>query len=326
MFKLQLNRALIRVAISPREPLLVRSGDVSADPSRPDLECVRTRHDLLGDTVYIPGSSLKGVLRSHAERILRTLEMNCCDPLEQNKNPCHEEAKRPGEMDKGDYKKVRTALQYKQCCTACRTFGSTRLAGRAAFADAMPWDTRISDVDRIREAAARANATERRTGVAIDRKTGATKRGALFDLEVVTGGTFHAEITLRNYQLWQLGLLGFVLRDLDEGHVRLGSSKSRGMGLVSARITELTLQEIRRPGDTPQRLQGVGSLSGALGDYGLSPDDAAERPAELDHAAAHPFFHTWTTADASAAEAVFRACAGAPWEAAVSHFNNPRGG
>jgi CRISPR-associated protein Csm3 len=55
-------------------PLLIRSpAQGGLDPRRPDMEVVRTRA-VGGDPVpYVPGSSIKGVLRSRAARILHTV-------------------------------------------------------------------------------------------------------------------------------------------------------------------------------------------------------------------------------------------------------------
>ena len=71
MFAQQLNQIRLDLSLTPRAPLLVRTGRKGggADPTRPDLECVRTAWGG-ASSVYLPGSSLKGVMRSHAERLL----------------------------------------------------------------------------------------------------------------------------------------------------------------------------------------------------------------------------------------------------------------
>src|SRR5205085_1410850 len=63
----------IRLTITPVGPVLVKSGEEASDPRRPDMSFVRT---FSGGrrTVYLPGSSLKGVLRSHCERLARTAD------------------------------------------------------------------------------------------------------------------------------------------------------------------------------------------------------------------------------------------------------------
>ncbi len=269
MHKLTINRARIDFVFEPATPLLVKSGDKGAQllhPERPDLMCVRTRHggEFAEETVYVPGSSLKGVVRSSAERILRTLRQRCCDPMDQ-RSKCHREASRLGDQiarraePNGPHP---MAEVYRKLCLACRTFGSQAMASRAAFSDAYPTpDTRT-----------RANATETRNGVSIDRKTGGPSRGKLFDMEIVTGGHFASSIHMSNYELWQLALIGAVLRDIDDGFVRLGSAKSRGFGRVNLRITELLVDQV----GTARGPAGVSALRPDLREpYGLLETDAA---------------------------------------------------
>ena len=72
MHKRMVNQAIIEITISPVGPLLIKASDQGADPTKPDMEFVETYHE--GDrSVYLPGSSLKGAIRAHCERIVRTL-------------------------------------------------------------------------------------------------------------------------------------------------------------------------------------------------------------------------------------------------------------
>lgn len=247
MHRAQLNRGRVELQIEPLGPVLIRSGTVSVDPRRPDLEWVRTRHASGVETVYLPGSSLKGVLRAQAERILRSTERSCCDPLQQKHNRCQTRPDR----------KAEPAKVFSELCAACRTFGSLRAAGRMRFTDAYPWPLDAT-MDQAQQAVDAIGSLRSRTGVAIDRKTGATKRGALYDLEVLERGQFHAEISFVNIQLWQLRLLLFTLADLDEGFVRLGSGKSRGLGRVRCRVSSVTFDWLLNRAD--DELLGTGAL------------------------------------------------------------------
>ncbi len=60
MHKRLLNEAILSIAIEPHGPILIKAGDKGADPTLPDMEFVRTN-----GTPYLPGSSLKGVIRAH---------------------------------------------------------------------------------------------------------------------------------------------------------------------------------------------------------------------------------------------------------------------
>ena len=71
MHRVLLNRATIRLALRPAGPVLIKAGESGVDPSLPDMRFVRTHRDGV-EQVYFPGSSLKGAVRSHCERIART--------------------------------------------------------------------------------------------------------------------------------------------------------------------------------------------------------------------------------------------------------------
>lgn len=221
MHRYRLCSLSLEVLIQPNGPILVKSPhEGTVDPAIPDMSFVRTRSPLPnheGMTVYLPGSSLKGVLRSYCEGVGRALGLQppVCNPLknEREGNRCR------GEHETSD-------RQYRESCHICRLFGSTRLGGRIAIADAYPTEGTIAAM----------NATSNRTGVGIDRLLGSSHRGALYDFEVVEHGMFLAHIKVENFELLQIGLIALALRDLNEGHLRIGLGTSRGMGFVKAEV------------------------------------------------------------------------------------------
>jgi len=269
MHKAALNRARLDLRLIPAGPLCVKSGDQAIGllrPELPDLMCVRTRRNGR-HTVYVPGASLKGVVRSSAERVLRSLGLACCDPLSHT-GPCQRDASRLGDevARRGGEGPHPMAGVYRMVCLACRTFGSQALASRVSFADAYPPE----DEPELFE---RANQTESRSGVSIDRRTGGPARGKLFEQETVTGGAFDTTIHLGNFELWQLGLVGLVLRELDDGFVRLGSAKSRGFGQVRVELRSLRIDQLPGGRSGIETLAGVGALASDWRDaYGLLED------------------------------------------------------
>lgn len=271
MHKSLLNQAKLSVVIRPSGPLLIKSGLESSDPTRPRMEFVRTRHATFGETIYIPGSSLKGTFRSHAERIFRSYGHHICD-LFSHQQRCPRSAAGDSNTDEEE---SRSAAMFKRHCPACRTFGSLSLAGRANFPDAYPWDPE-SDHDRQQEARDRANKTETRFQVAIDRSTGRPKSGSLYDLEVVTAGDFYGDINLENFELWQLGLLAATVEEMDRGSVPIGFGQSRGLGRVrvAAKKLQVTTVDSTR-GTLPGIRQLCGDETGAA--YGLLADDEVVR-------------------------------------------------
>ena len=270
MFSRWLNRATLHIALAPRGPILIKSGQETADPTRPGMEFVRTRHSVHGDTVYLPGTSLKGALRSQAERVLRGLGIECCDPF---KNSTCRKASHGRRQGKGRPRTPSGAEVFSGQCPACRTFGSLSVAGRCNVEDAYPW----SGTSDSRE---EANATETRFQVGIDRLTGQAQTKALFDLEVVVAGAFYTTIHLDNFSLWQLGLIGALLADMDQGEIPIGFGKSRGLGQVGVEVHRLELETLR---GEKAGLLGAGALCRPeqARAYDLTADDAMALPGAL---------------------------------------------
>lgn len=226
MFKNLRNEMKVTFWLRTAGPLLIKGPDEPGlDPLLPDMCFVRAWQN--GESVpYIPGSSLKGVLRSRAEQIVRSLAP---DGMEI-----------PDPFDKQQIHDLDRLLRNKLGCEAyyasdplTQLFGQTYLAGRLRCSDAFP----------VPGKPLRMNV---RNHVAINRITGASQGTALFNPEVVEEGTFEAEISLTNFTLWQLKLLGLLLQDLDEGYVFLGGGSTRGYGRVRLENVRIVLRDYRR--------------------------------------------------------------------------------
>ncbi|MGV3720925.1 MAG: type III CRISPR-associated RAMP protein Csx7 [Actinomycetota bacterium] len=256
MHKRWVSECLIHLELSSEGPLLIKSGITRADGA--DMVPVLTHRTDDKAEPYLPGSSLKGVIRSHAERIARTLATSGPKPSELSLGACNPFGKlgEPGaacgarlEKRKKEGEALTPPVVYRDSCPVCKIFGSTFLLGRAAVPDAYlvpgcAWKQ------------------ERRDGVGIDRVTGGAAGTAKFDFEVVVGGRFQATLRMTNFELWQLGLLGFVLHDLSDGMVTVGSGRSRGLGEIRATVQSV---EIRYPAvlvkDRPEKqLYGLSAL------------------------------------------------------------------
>jgi len=276
MHKQLVNEATLRFVIEPDGPILVKAGESGADPTRPDMEFVRTRWPgSAGPDVYLPASTLKGIIRAQCERIVRTVGGDqpredglwSCDPL-HSRDSCSRKLEPKRDRWSG-------AKLYCLSCFVCRIFGNTAIAGHVRITDAYPQ----GEVT-----------VEERYGVAIDRIFGSVAVGP-FDLEVVTQGEFEANLLVRNFTLAQLGLLALALRDLKLGRVGLGFGKSRGLGRVKARFTEFG---VRYPTATLRngslmlprgevRICGASELAGAgcfpnTNGYGFPADDVITLP------------------------------------------------
>ena len=256
MLKKIINSARIEMEIIPIDPLLIKSGQ--AGVSGVNMAFVRTYRSGEKDEPFIPGSSLKGMIRSYAEKICRSLKdspVPVCLPYLDPKGRAEKGEVRQYscgllfEKFKKDKKieTVPTSDVYRLSCPACRLFGSHCFIGRFATSDAYLTETFKAQGLPVFEI---------RDGVAIDRITGGVANGP-FDLEVLTRGEFSTSLDIRNFERWQLGLIALVLRDMEEGLVRIGFGKSRGLGRFKAGITRFGITYYNR---TPATLSGLHAL------------------------------------------------------------------
>ncbi len=234
--------------------------------------------------IFLPGSSLKGIFRSHSEKIASSLKSRVvCYPFasieEKETDPeqrqhdfrdsCGERFTRYARQGAEQREKLerRTDLVYHDSCPTCRLYGSTGFVGRVSISDAY---------------LASRSITEQRDGIGIDRLTGGASHGAKFELEVVSRDVaFETTIHLRNFEIWQLGMLFVVLQDMEDGLLSIGSGRSRGLGNVTAQISEqeqdgrqggFVTSSIRESGEPDNELWGLGRW---LNDesYGTRKDD-----------------------------------------------------
>lgn len=235
MHKRLVNHCTLDLTLIPQGPVLVKSGKEGANPTKPDMEFVETYH-AGGRSIFFPGSSLKGALRAHAERIVRTIgseqrpsKLLELDPQDDPKIPLW--ATDPLDRKSYTYLEKQTDTQkiYRWSSFTDQLFGSVAIASRLRIEDAYP------DPEKPKPR------LEERNGVAIDRVFGSVAVGP-FNYQVCTEGEFRTKIHLKNFTLEQLGLLGLVLRDLDDGWFGLGFAKSRGMGLVSVKFNEAKVE------------------------------------------------------------------------------------
>lgn len=216
-----LNRRIhLTGTIKAKTGLRIGAGK-SADADLSDLPVLRDA----GGYPYLPGSSIKGVVRSTIEGILRGLPgprhsiLWSCDPLQElndngKEHACgaHKPECRPDAV-----------RDIPKSCAACRLFGTRVLSSHVRFADAL----------QQREQHDRPP-VQRRDGVAIDRDLLVMHGRLKYDYDVVSTGTiFGLEIFADNLEYWELGLLMLGLDQLADGFVALGGFGSRGLGRVT---------------------------------------------------------------------------------------------
>lgn len=208
----------------------------SGDALGTDSPVVRTA----AGTPYIPGSSLKGVLRSAAEALLRGGPFQqtrqrfwTCDVVSGKDDAClsHEQVEKL-RKERGSGRALAEAV-WEESCGICRLFGSLALASRVRFAD-LPVRGEVPF-------------SELRNGVGIDRNRELAAPGVLYDFEAVPPDTpFDLRVTVDNPTDEEVGLLLYLFQELDFGHLTLGGKTSRGlgrMGVTWEKIEEITLKE-----------------------------------------------------------------------------------
>jgi len=263
MYKTLYNKAIISYKLSPETALLIKSQE-TMDPTLPDMSFVRMP-TTWGETIYIPGSSIKGVFRATSEAILKTFGKEVCNSVEPKENCAN--IKKEKNTEKNTEKK----LYYKLYCPGCRTYGSTEMAGRVCFSDLYPWEKNDDVEKRKQKVLHLLEYTSIRPGVSIDRKKGNVKAGP-FEMEILTGGELFGSITFTNYQLWQVGMILKVIEMANDGLVKFGYAKSRGPGRVKIDITGM---EFLQTGPLLDKsLSGTGEIENLRKEYGLVDNDS----------------------------------------------------
>src|SRR5712692_8540159 len=143
MLKKLMNEAYCTLRITTTGPLLIKSGHASI--SGPDMTPVLTFRNGQQE-VFLPGSSLKGVFRSHVEKIVCSLKPHVvCYPFSGSEEKEADLVQRRRDYrdscgaiftqlvkynkDKRDELDVRTEYIYANSCPTCRLFGSTGFIG-----------------------------------------------------------------------------------------------------------------------------------------------------------------------------------------------------
>lgn len=231
------SRTVVDATLKMHTALSVGSRS-SLEPTGTDLPVIKDPKGM----PFIPGSSIKGVIRSQLERVLRSLDtrttlFDVCDPLS---NPCVSNTQKDdffkglkGVPDK-NREQVFSQKIWDKSCTVCRLFGSPWLASRLAFRDA-----------RLSESTELVQITEIRDGVGIDRDRGAAKEGLKYDFEVVSpDAQFDVSIVAENVEHWEIGLLLAVLRPWQEGYMPIGGKSTRGPGW--GKLGDLSIKRVEK--------------------------------------------------------------------------------
>ncbi|MBV6392018.1 MAG: hypothetical protein KPEEDBHJ_01235 [Anaerolineales bacterium] len=210
------NRHRFKLEAEFRLPgsLLIRSG--GNDPAAPDMVHLRSKHGGIGNTPILSGTSLAGVMRARGLRIAKTLFT--------------------------DDKKAQKFIS--------EIFGPDELKNQnERNSGEEPFASRL--VVRERKVEGEKDMVQSR--IRIDRFTGGTFPGALFEQQPVIGGRkskVTVSVELRNPQDAQIGLLLHILKDLWTGDLALGGESSTGRGRLEGIKADMWLYQ---PGQDMQQ-------------------------------------------------------------------------
>jgi CRISPR-associated RAMP protein (TIGR02581 family) len=218
------NRYRFEGRLLLQTPLRVSSGRASDETDAP---LMRDRAGI----PYIPGSSLRGTIRSAVERIVAgvgaSVGLKSCTLF--SSDDCNEQARTfqlSGEKTDEDM----AGFAENKLCDVCKLFGSTIYASRLVIEDAYPQPQgKLQDKTLVRD------------GVGIDRDTGTASEGVKFDYEVLeTGPTFLFRMQVENVTDKDRLLINLILGLLKEG-LQAGGKRAAGLGRIKLEEKSLSV-------------------------------------------------------------------------------------
>jgi CRISPR-associated RAMP protein (TIGR02581 family) len=232
----------IQVKYEALTPLRIGAARAKTPTSPVDLQVLKLSIGDLRDVPYISGSSLKGVFRTTAEKLALSRGLSVCYTGEDCKLKYDRELQT--RVKAGKEEGVIEVL--RNYCLICRLFGTASYSSHIRISDAYPSQTEIPS-------------TSVKTGIAIERRSGGAKAGALYQVEFVNpGAKFYGSIILHNFPNYGIGLLAEILEQINQGYVKIGGFKSRGFG--SVRITIESLKGIVKSGEEFMDINNVKEL------------------------------------------------------------------
>lgn len=241
------------LTLTPDGPWLVRGQAREAGEGRQG-QALYPLMDREGGPPVLPASSLKGVLRSTAERILRTVEPGgrnpdlppfADSPFVHSIEQLRELTGAPGgKDDKDEWLRLLRRLPRRELADSeLADFYDWREPPANLYAWLSPASqlfgcTLHAGLVTLEDAYAPAPTTQRRSHVAIDRFTGGAGRGLLFVEELAPAERpLTTTLTLTNFALWQIALIGLALREISAGYVGVGGGTRKGQGQVKIDVT-----------------------------------------------------------------------------------------
>lgn len=243
--RIPVREVRISLVLEAVEPLRVGAGRTESPAALTENPVYRHRvcHDgICEELPVIPGSSLKGVLRTVSASLSVACGVTAHTGIARYKDDCVSKLfDNVGNFDNFRKKIYRGTLSIlnletvlKGFCPTCLLYGAPSVLGRASIGDFEP----VPGTLRVGVKA----------GVGIDRRKGAAAQRILYRVEYVEPGSrFKGVITIFNTPNWMFALLASSLKAVDDGFAKIGGFKSRGMGRVKILVDKETPQIIISP-------------------------------------------------------------------------------
>jgi CRISPR-associated RAMP protein (TIGR02581 family) len=230
MFDKFYNRLRVEADLLAETGLHVGAGEDSFSPTVANGSVLR---DVTGNP-YIPGSSLKGVLRAFLASIYNAEYEKTEDGLlaglskaDARKSKCLELKKENGVGLQNSEEELLAHYIETESSIIHRLFGSQLAAGKVKLSDAYP---------------KQAVETDFRKGNAIDRDTHTTAQGMLFDTEFIPAGTvFSFRLDAENLTSDESETLIQLLDYFAEGGILVGGRSRAGLGRVKLKNATYTV-------------------------------------------------------------------------------------
>jgi len=215
MYEKFYNRLTMEATLVAKTGLHIGAGEETFDPTAANGAILRDQKN----TPYLPGSSLKGVLRAFFASV-DSDDPNDLDSFDLTTKIGRDKLKKEkGWTDDSDGDKKFARFIVENSSDTDILFGSPLIAGKVKLSDAYPTES--------------MKITDSRKGNAINRDTHTTKQGSLFDTEFVQAGTkFRFRLDAENLTKKQAERLILLLDYFADGGIRVGGRSSAGLGEV----------------------------------------------------------------------------------------------